>query len=217
MYTVHTFPYSIYLSFIYENFLLYVLDFQVTMQRERKPKHFLEKKVIYYLHTCGVLEICVVRKLGPKNLETWSETWVGGLWIWSQFSCLYVHVSTAISQTCLDRFYLYLAQQQHKTVHICMPYFFENQIQDGRLAANLVVKKPDVEHVLNHLLDMHVPMLFKLGTQIKNDGLHKSLIFFFHKIRSKMANWQPFCYLNMSTTISLTFMVQFCSNLAQAQ
>ena len=42
-----------------------------------------------------------------------------------------------------------------------------------RLVAILVVKKtPDVEHVLNHLSDMHLPMLFKLGTQIMNDGLH---------------------------------------------
>ena len=39
-------------------------------------------------------------------------------------------------------------------------------------------KKTDVEHVLNHLSDMHLPMLFKFGTQIMNDGLHMHVSFF---------------------------------------
>ena len=47
------------------------------------------------------------------------------------------------------------------------------------LAAIFVVKKkPGVEHVLNHFSDMHLTILFKLGTQITNDGLHKHVIFF---------------------------------------
>ena len=55
---------------------------------------------------------------------------------------------------------------------------FRDQIQDGRLPAILVVKKSDVEHVLNHFSDMQLRMLFKLGTQIRNDGLHMLVIFF---------------------------------------
>ena len=53
-------------------------------------------------------------------------------------------------------------------------------------------KHPDVEHVLNHFSDIYLPMLFKPGTQKMNDGLHMHVIFF--EIRSKMADWWPFCY-----------------------
>ena len=66
MYTVHTFPYSIYLSFIYENFLLYVLDFQVTMQRGKKTKTFSRKESdILFAHMWSSRDL-----RGPK---TWSE------------------------------------------------------------------------------------------------------------------------------------------------
>ena len=43
----------------------------------------------------------------------------------------------------------------------------------GRLAAILVVKKkiPVIKHVLNHFSDMHSLILFKLGTQLRNDDL----------------------------------------------
>ena len=57
---------------------------------------------------------------------------------------------------------------------------FHDAIKDGRLAAILVVKKkPDVEHVLNHFSDMHLPMLFKLGKQIMDVAfLQRHVIFF---------------------------------------
>ena len=63
-------------------------------------------------------------------------------------------------------------------------------------------KKPDIEHVLNRFSDTHLPVLFKLGTQIKNDGL--SFIF---EIRSEMTDWRPFSDLNVSPTIFQTCMV----------
>ena len=47
---------------------------------------------------------------------------------------------------------------------------FRHQFQDGRLPAILVVKKPNLEHVLNYFSDMHLWMLFKLGTWKMNDG-----------------------------------------------
>ena len=56
-------------------------------------------------------------------------------------------------------------------------FFFGDQIKDGRLEAILVVKKPDVEHVFNHFLNKHLLMLFKLGAQIMNYGLHTLVIF----------------------------------------
>ena len=93
-----------------------------------------------------------------------------------------------------------------------------NAIKDGRLVAILDCKKSRCwtrpQPFLNHL-----PMLFKLGTQITNDGFtyYARLFFIFFEIRSKMADWRPFCYLNVSPTISQTYMVRFCSNLAPAQ
>ena len=64
-------------------------------------------------------------------------------------------------------------------VYVCTSCFFRHLIQDGRLAAIFVEKKkPGVKHILNHFSDMHLPMLLKLGTQIKNDGLHMHIIFF---------------------------------------
>ena len=56
--------------------------------------------------------------------------------------------------------------------------------------------------------------MIKLGTQIKNDGLHKRVIFFF-EIRSKMTDCWLFCYLNVSPTISQTYIYRCCSNFAQ--
>ena len=79
---------------------------------------------------------------------------------------------------------------------------FHDAIKDGRLVAILVVKTPSVEHILKHFSDMHLPMLFNLGTQIMNYGLHMHVILLLFLIRSKMADWQPFCYLNVSPTIS---------------
>ena len=42
---------------------------------------------------------------------------------------------------------------------------------------------PDVEHILKHFSDRHLPILFKLGTQITNNGLHKHVIFFRDQIQ----------------------------------
>ena len=57
---------------------------------------------------------------------------------------------------------------------------FRDAIKYCLPVAILVVKKqqPGVKHVLNHFSDMHLPILFKLGKPIKNDGLHKHVIFF---------------------------------------
>ena len=59
----------------------------------------------------------------------------------------------------------------------------QNQIQDGRLVVILVVKKTDVEHVLSHFPDMHLPMLFKLDREIKNNSLHKHVVYFGDQIQ----------------------------------
>ena len=51
--------------------------------------------------------------------------------------------------------------------------FFRHQIQDGRLAAILLVKP-----VTNHFSDMHGPIGFKLGTSTGHDGKHLQLPLF---------------------------------------
>ena len=61
---------------------------------------------------------------------------------------------------------------------------FQDRIQDAtyyvhnKLSSSLQadwrpfeLQKPDVEHVLNHFLDMH-GLIFKFGKQIRNDDLH---------------------------------------------
>ena len=50
---------------------------------------------------------------------------------------------------------------------------FRDQIQDGRLAAILLLTC-----VPNHLLHMHRPILFKLGTSTVQDGLHVKITLF---------------------------------------
>ena len=80
-----------------------------------------------------------------------------------------------------------------------MPFFFLTSDPRWPTGGHFSSKKnPDVEHVLNHFSDMHLPMLFKLGTQITNDGLHMHIIFFFD-IKSNMAGWQPFRLLKIKT------------------
>ena len=65
---------------------------------------------------------------------------------------------------------------------------FRDQIQDGRLAATLLLKC-----VLNHFLNMHGPILFKLGTSTVHDNLHMELTLFCHLIKDgRLVNWQPF-------------------------
>ena len=76
----------------------------------------------------------------------------------------------------------------HVAIHMHI-ILFRDVIKDGRLEAILVVEKLGVEHVLNHFSDMYLPMLFKLGTQIKNDSLHKHVNFF--EINPKMAASRP--------------------------
>ena len=40
-------------------------------------------------------------------------------------------------------------------------------------------------NVLNHFSDNNLPILFKLGTQIKNDGFHTHIIFFRDQIEER--------------------------------
>ena len=75
----------------------------------------------------------------------------------------------------------------------------------------------DVEHVLNHLLDKNLPIQLKLGTLIKNDGFHKEEACHFFRDQIQGARLVAILLYNMSPTISQTYVVQFCSNLAQAQ
>ncbi len=64
-------------------------------------------------------------------------------------------------------------------------------------------KKPDIEHVLNHFSDMHLLILLKLCTQIRNDGLHMHIILFRDQIKDGrlvailLLNRVPNHFLNM--------------------
>ena len=54
-------------------------------------------------------------------------------------------------------------------------------------------KKPDVEHILNHFSDMHVPILFNLGTSTVHDGIHVPLTLFCDLIKDgRLVDWWPF-------------------------
>ena len=74
--------------------------------------------------------------------------------------------------------FIFGTKTTHDVIHMHI-ILFHVAIKDGRLAAILVVKKrPGGEYVLNYYSDMHLPILFKLGTQVKNDGLHVQVIYF---------------------------------------
>ena len=54
-------------------------------------------------------------------------------------------------------------------------------------------KNPDVERAFDHFSDMHSLILFNVGKQIKNDGLHK-----YDLIKDgRLVDWWPFyLYIN---------------------
>ena len=56
--------------------------------------------------------------------------------------------------------------------------FFQDQIQDGRLAAILLPK-----HVPNHFSDLHGEILFKHGTSTVNDGILLHITLFYDLIK----------------------------------
>ena len=106
-------------------------------------------------------------------------------------ACVHVCVRNHISDMYGRILFVLGTKTTHDGIHMHI-ILFHDLIKDGRLAAILVVKKPThVEHVLNHFSDMHLLILFKLGKQTMNDGLHMRNNFFF-EIRSKMAYWRPF-------------------------
>ena len=92
--------------------------------------------------------------------------------------CMCVCVSATRSKTCMGLFYLYLAQTQHMMVHICTSYLFLTSDprwpSGGHFSLKTKTKKNCVKHVLSHFSNMHLPMLFKLGTQVKNNDLRRS-------------------------------------------
>ena len=95
---------------------------------------------------------------------------------------------------------------------------FHDAIKDGRLAAILVVKKKNwcrtrPQPFLGYAFsDVVQTWQTDNGCGFLTEACH-----FLFEIRSKMADWLPFSYLNMSPTISQTCMIRFCTNLAQAQ
>ena len=104
-------------------------------------------------------------------------------------ACMRVCAHSLISDTYGPILFVLGTKTTDDGVHMHL-IFFRHQIQYGRLAAILVVKKPNVKNVLNHISDKQLPMLFKLGTQITNDSSHMHVIYF--EIRSKIANRWPF-------------------------
>ena len=65
---------------------------------------------------------------------------------------------------------------------------FRDQIQDGRLAVILLLKR-----VPKHFSDMHGPILLKRGTNIVHDGIHKHMTLFRDLIKDgRLVDWRPF-------------------------
>ena len=72
--------------------------------------------------------------------------------------------------------------------YIGTPYFFPEQIQDGRLVAILLLKC-----VPNHFSDMQGPILFKISTSTVDDGVHVPLTLFCNLIKDgRLVLWRPF-------------------------
>ena len=140
--------------------------------------------------------------------------WNGGLWIWSRFLCACVrpqpylrHVWTNFVDTWYkDNIWLYTY------VH----HFVSRWEQRWLTGAILVVKETWCwTHSQPFLGHASTDLVQTWRTVNKWCITYARHLFF--EIRSKMADWWPFCYLNVSRTISRTCMVQFCSNLAQPQ
>ena len=73
-------------------------------------------------------------------------------------------------------------------LHMHVIFFFQDEIQDGRLVAILFLKC-----VPNHLSDMHGPILFKLSTSAAHDGLHEHLTLFCDMIKDgRLVDWWSF-------------------------
>ena len=94
--------------------------------------------------------------------------------------------------------------------------FVRDTIKDGRLAAILVVKKtwcwkrpqPFLGHAFTDVVQTW---------HTDNERWLTYAHHFFLEVRSKMADWRPFCYLDVQQTMSWTCIVWFWSSLAQAQ
>ena len=72
--------------------------------------------------------------------------------------------------------------------HMHYIIFFQDQIQDGRMVAILLLKR-----VPNHFSDMHGPILFKLGTSTVHDGIQVHFILFCDLIKDgRLLDWWPF-------------------------
>ena len=69
------------------------------------------------------------------------------------------NISSTISQVYIYLCCSNLAHREWTMAFISTSVFFQDQIQDGWLAAILLLK-----HVPKHFSDMHGPILFKLGT-----------------------------------------------------
>ena len=66
--------------------------------------------------------------------------------------------------------------------------FFHDQVQNGRLAAILLLKC-----VPNHFSDMQGLILFKLGRSAVHDGVHVHLPLFCDLIKDgRLVDWWPF-------------------------
>ena len=71
---------------------------------------------------------------------------------------------------------------------ICTSFYFQDQIQDGRLVAILLLKC-----LPNHFSDMHDPILFELGTSTVHDGKHVPLTLFCDLLKDgRLVDWRPF-------------------------
>ena len=171
---------------------------------------------------------CVIKKKNPAFSiisPHWTKSKTGAYGFG-----LYFHVRAFVHNHISDKYGPILFELGTKTTHDG-PHkhviLFQDRIKDGRLVAILVLKKLDVEHVLNHFSDIHLPM-FKLGTQITNDGLHKHVTLFFRDqiqdgwlVAILLFNRIPNHFLNIHGPIlgcsCQAAVVRFCSNLAQTQ
>ena len=109
--------------------------------------------------------------------------WNVGLWICFQFSCPCMRPHPYLGKLWIN--FIHTWQKDNKRCYTWAHNFVSWCDQRWPTGSHFRCKKkhPGVQHVLKHFLDMHLPILFKLGTQIMNDGLFMHVIIFWDNIQ----------------------------------
>ena len=156
--------------------------------------------------SCTVL-VSSLNKIRPCMSEKWLGTYLSNkmatiwpLWIWSWLKKTpgVQHVVNYFSDIHLLILFKLVTQIMNDSLHKHI-IFFRDQIKDGRLAAILVVKKTPVSNTSSTI---SWTCIYRCCSNLAHRWWMMAYILCtsFFVIRSKMADWWPFRYLNVSST-----------------